>query len=971
MLTFYLGPVVKSRWEPTISHQVDQIARLHGNDAAVVDANTRWTYNQLADQVVNIASNLLDAGASPGSTVAVFVEPSAEWIASLLAIHRIGGIYVPLDPRVHIARLSSIVNDSRPTSIIYHTPTQSLVNSLELSVRPNQINLSTIPVSRSSSTNIARSDAIAALIYTSGTTGLPKGIEVVQSGVLNQIEAATSAFGLGRETVLQQGAYSFDISVWQAFFALVNGGTLVIASKSARLDQSALLDLIVAENVTVAAATPSEFQAWFALDSGRLRRSSLRLAIAGGERVTSSLLDVFRQLQQPSLRLFNAYGPSEISIASNVTELDYNRQIGPDEVIAVGPSLTNYSVYILDEDLRPVPIGVPGEVYIGGAGVARGYLNNKTLTTEKFIKDRFVSTSFQNQGWNVVHRSGDRGRLQNDGSLVIEGRIDGDTQVKLRGIRIDLQDIESVVLKQSSGSIENVVVSVRSLESNSPEILVAHAVLAKDANVEDVSGYLNNIRIALPLPKYMIPTIITHIDRLPLGVSGKISRALIKELPLPETATDQETSVTLSPEEEKVKNIWLEILTHRGKSIAIYPQTDFFQAGGNSLLLVQLQKAIKKTTEIDIPLVALFESITLREMATRIYQKETKATTSAINWDEEIKLPSQLNSSSLATVSTRPPSPGPVRVVILTGATGFLGRALLRDLLEDRNVEKIHAIAVRSPEALSAFSTSWKVEVHPGDLSAPLLGLDTITAERIFSEADAVIHNGADVSFLKTYPSLRPANVNSTKELIQLSVYHGLAFHYISTAGVAQLTGQDQVLPVALGKYQPPPDGLAGYISGKWVSEQLLEAASKHFGLRVWIHRPSNITGDGAPSDDIMQNLLNYSRQLKTIPKFKKLKGYLNFVPVDQVAQDTIQDVVNSRRSTPSGQVVYAHQVSDSDIALSGMRRHLEKESGRKFKQKALAEWVLDAKKAGLAEVVGEFLISLDDVPIVLPRLLR
>ena len=982
-LTIPSGPFIESRWEKTLTHHIAKIIERHGSRTAVVDGNIRWTYKQLAARVEAIAASLLKVGVKTGSAVAVLLEPTADWAASLLAIFKIGAVYVPLDYRVPAARITSIVEDSRPTAILSHAHTHKLVQSLQLSLQPHVIDVSTMSASTNSTYNVvpilAQADRPALLIYTSGTTGVPKGISITHAGLLVQIEVASSAFGLENDTVLQQGAYSFDISIWQTFFALANGGKLVIASKTARLDLSALVDLVVKEKITTVAATPSELQAWLRVDEGRtLNASGLKTVIAGGELVSKPLLQAFSDLDKPGLRLFNAYGPSEITIASNATEIQYRGDLGESRTTAVGRSLPNYSVYILDENSKPVPVGISGEIYIGGAGVAKGYLNNDALTQEKFIEDNYASNQFLAQGWNTAHRTGDRGRLLPDGALVVEGRIDGDTQIKLRGVRVDLRDIESTIIKQADGLVEQVVVSLRNAGSGSSEFLAAHAVLSSKADIEDPAAYLSKLRSVLPLPQYILPAVIIPINTLPQSVSGKVSRIAVGDLPVQSISAESEESATLSPQEETIKGVWLETLPETAKQLTIGPSTDFFHVGGNSLLLVQLQKNIERATGVKIALVTMFEFSTLRALTAKIYPQEAVSSdnncssSSIIDWSQETQLPSDiLSSSQPKDFSTR--KSHTVRVVVLTGGTGFLGQALLRELLEDRNTEKIHVLAVRSPHKAESLHSSWKVEVHAGDLTSPLLGLSSATADRIFSGADAVIHNGADVSFLKTYSSLRPANVDSTKELLRLSVQHGVAFHYISTAGVAQLTGKDEIDPVSLGAFEPPPDGSAGYISSKWVSEQLLEKASAQLGLQVVVHRPSSITGTGAPEDDVMQNLLRYSKQLALVPEFRQLRGYLNFVPVEEVAFNTVRDVLVGRYGGSEDEegIRFAHHVGPRDILLSHIKEYLEKEIGRRFAVVSLEKWLEEARKVGLGEGVATYLSTLEGLEqeVVLPRL--
>ncbi|KAL2864256.1 uncharacterized protein BJX67DRAFT_383918 [Aspergillus lucknowensis] len=968
------GEIPESQWAETLPHHFDWVVERHSAKAAVSDAfGNKWSYRQLSQRVDSIAAALLDAGMREESRIAVFQEPSSYWLASLLAIWRAGATYVPLDTRIPVSRLASIVEDSLPEVVLVHSPTTPLVSDLNLSLSTRVIDVSTVSASALHRIkNNARSHSVAALIYTSGSTGVPKGIQVAHGGLVKQMEASSLVFGLDGDTVLQQGAVSFDISIWQAFFAIGNGGSLVIASKAARSDVSALIDLILSEGVSVTAATPSELLAWLRLDSNRLRRSKLKTVIAGGEQVPEYLLDAVRALDRPDLKLFNAYGPSEISIASNAGVLDYRTgrtTTATEPVISVGRSLPTYSVYIVDLQGFPLPVGISGEIVVGGAGVAKGYSNNPASTRERFIHDKHASAEYVNRGWTRAHRTGDRGRLLSDGSLVVEGRIDGDNQIKLRGVRIDLGDIETTIINSSKGTLIDAVVTLRTPASKGPAFLVAHVVWAASAVPSEEA--LESLRNSLPLPSYMIPARIMALKNLPLTASGKISRRAIAELPISESSS--RTDSTLTAAQIRIKEIWADVLSDEVISqFSLSADSDFFHVGGNSLLLLQLQREIQNQVGILVPLPTLFESSTLGSMAAKLgTDTEVPPDSGTLDWDQETQLSADIIALGGATHGSRQIKT--VRVVILTGATGFLGRTILDQLLEDRNIERIHCVAVR-PGRGDILPKSPKVATHDGDLSLPLLGLDEATAKRVFSEADAIVHNGADVSFLKTYQSLKPTNVGSTKELLRLALqYPPKSFHYISTAGVAQLSGQEHVEAVSLGAYQPPTDGAVGYIASKWVSEQLLEKASQQFGLPVFIHRPSNITGDDAPSLDIMTNLLKFSRFLATVPRFKSLGGFLNFVPVEVVAYNIVQDLLSNVSPKGDSGAVYIHQLGRLDIPIPKMKEHLEREDGRRFESTSLQEWVDQARKSGLNEMVASYLLSVDegDQNIFLPRLSR
>lgn len=971
------GEILDSGWGDTLVHRFDQISELYSAKPAVLDQfGNKWSYRNLSRRTDSIALALLEAGVTNASSVAVFQEPSSFWLASLLAIWRFGATYVALDPRIPVARLAIIVGDSRARVILNHHSTTSLIPDLQLPAGTRVIDVEGVPpLTGRSISNHADKDSVAALIYTSGSTGVPKGIQVTHGGLLQQMAASSRVFGLDGDIVLQQGAVSFDISLWQTFFAIANGGSLVIPSSATPQDASALMDLISSESINVVAATPSELTTWLQLDiANRLRRSKLTTVVAGGEKVPKQLLVAFQDLDRPGLKLFNGYGPSEISICSNAGELDYRHaQTGPETefVTPAGQTLSNYSVYIVDSTNSPLPVGVSGEIVVGGAGVAVGYSNNPALTKEKFIHDNNASADYVARGWTTAHRTGDIGRLLDDGSLLVEGRIDGDNQIKLRGIRIDLGDIETAIVTSAKGAVSHAVVTLRTSEAKDVAFLVAHVVLAASATGN--AQLLETLRSNLPLPTYMIPSRIIAIEKLPLTSSGKLSRRAVSELPLSDVPTPT-IATTLTSAQTQIKRAWTAVLSEEVVSqFELSADADFFHVGGNSLLVLQLQRQIEKQVGIWIPLPILFESSTLSSMAARLETDKTEPShRPLLDWEHETQLSAEIAALGVKARQAHRQI-RTIRVVTLTVATGFLGKTILGQLLEDRNIDKVYCVAVRSGRG-AALPRSPKIEIHEGDLSLPALGLDDATAARVFKDTDAIIHNGADVSFLKTYHSLKPTNVGSTKELLRLALqYPPKSFHYISTAGVAQLSGQEEFGEVSTGPYPPPADGSAGYISSKWVSEQLLEKASQNYGLPVVIHRPSNITGDNAPSLDIMTNLLNFSRSLALVPQFKSLDGYLNLVPVERVAYNIVQTLLANNNASINAQPIFVHQIGRLDIPLSNMKEHLEREDGRRFAARPLPEWVGRARTAGLDEMVASYLLSVDgaDQRIVLPRLVQ
>jgi hybrid polyketide synthase/nonribosomal peptide synthetase ACE1 len=958
-----------------LPHCVDIVARNNGSQVAVKDGlGYTLTYEQMMKRTNAIAGALLAANILQGlePRVAIFQEPTVDWVCSVLAIMRLGATYVPLDLRAPLPRLASIIKDCRPRAILSHGATIDQVPALEFDIAAS-INVSLLDSSNIELSNSAKPDSPAVILYTSGSTGTPKGISLHHRALRNQMEGFTKRWGITSDTILQQSAFSFDISLWEMFAALTNAGTVFIVPKVSRGDPVALSKLIADEKITVTIGVTSEYITWLRYgDIKLLQSSSWRLMLCGGEPFSDRLIQELRALGKFDLRAINVYGPTEVTVSSNEFEVPYNKAGNPESLIPVGLTAPNYSIYIVDEKLNAVPAGVPGEILIGGPSIASGYVNDETLTSQRFIPNKFASSNWISNGWTTMHRTGDRGRLRKeDGALMFEGRIVGDTQIKLRGLRIELRDVESTILATSDGALEDAVVSVR----GNPQFLVAHVVFSAEyrATGDDRERFLARLLSSLPLPQYMCPAMAIPLQSMPLNNHYKKDRRAINVLALPERSRGQdlETVNGFSYTEAKLKDLWEAVLTEDiAASYKIREDSDFFHSGGNSMLLMALQSKVNQQFGISLSLIQLFEASTLRRMATCIESGSIQKIASVkIDWEQETELsPSTLTAQSYQEKIHS----HELKVVVLTGSTGFLGKAILRQLVENDSVQKIHCVAVRGERRLSAF-TSKKIIIHPGDLTLPRLGLSLEDSEVIFQEADTIIHNGADVSFLKTYPTLRAANLTSTMELVNLCLRGAQSrFHYISSAGVAQLTGKEVVDETSVATYLPPSDGSNGYSASKWASERYLEKVNQHLGLPIWIHRPSSIVGDDAPELDIMHNLLQYSRKMKAVPDLSSWKGWFDFISVDNVASGVIDEILSST-SLEKGTMKYVHQSGEMEVPVAEFKGFLEMEGRDKFETLSGHDWVSRAKDLGLHELVAAYVShqGTANQPIVLPRMSR
>ena len=937
------GPTIKSTWPETVVHRVSEVMQCQPEKTAIKESGGKiTTYGDLERRVNCIAATLLNVGVRQGSKVSIFQEPTSDWICSLLATMYIGGVYIPLDRGILSSRLSVIVKESEPSVIIVDSETMGDVENV------NVLESIVIDVSQLASDDgtmilpSATLDSAAAILYTSGSTGTPKGIVLRHEGLRNEVEFSSHVYGFGEEIVLQQSALCFDMSLTQIFTAIAYGGTLIMIPRSLRGDAITLTQLIVEEKISF---TASEYMSWFLYgDTQRLQASNWKIAIAGGEQVTETLLNYFKNLEKLDLQLFNAYGPTEVTCSSNKMQV---LKGSPSGRIPAGHTTPNCSIYILDNNLQPVPVGIQGEIVVAGAGVCAGYLNNENLTNQNFIADIYAPTAYKTSGWTTMYRTGDRGRWREDGTIVIEGRMMGDTQVKIHGIRIELRDIENAIIETAKGTLSDAVVSVRKFDDSEADFLVAHVVCSKGFPATGKENYLKNLIASLPLPQYMRPAIMVDLERFPVNVSMKLDRSAINSLPLPQLLDEGHAiSPSLTGTEERLKEVWERVIPRDITSrYSIDGDTDFFLIGGTSLLLVTLQAQVQQNFDIVLPLIQMFEASTLGSMAAQI-EKRTYSWMSSLDGEKESDLSPNLVAPKIPRDTDVSKSP---RAVVLTGATGHLGKVILQKLLNDDEIEVIYCISVRSTSA-QRLPLNKKILVYGGDLTQPRLGLSEKDAAEIFKAADAVIHNGADVSFLRSYHSLKEANVESTKELVQLCLPRLIPFHYVSSAAVSTLSGRTIFGEISAAPYPPPANGSDGYAASKWVSERYLEKAHHRFGLPVWIHRPSSITRDGDRQVfDLIDSLFRFSRLMRAVPHTPGIQGFLNFVPVDKVAQGIMQHV----HSVAGMEVQYINQIGDLDVPLTELREFFEKDTGESFDVLPPTEWAARAKALGLNDLVA------------------
>lgn len=822
--------------------------------------------------------------------------------------------------------MADVAASCKPVAILVDETTAD--NAPQINIINSQVvNLSSVPVKPSFPIpNSALPDSIAAILYTSGSTGKPKGIMVKHSGLRNEIEGYTKTWGLKAERVLQQSAFTFNHSSDQMYTGLVNGGTVYIVPWSKRGDPIEITKIIRDEGITYTKATPAEYSLWLEYGCGHLKQaSSWRFAFGGGESLTGALTQSLAALDLPALHFFNSYGPTEISISSTKMEIAY-RDPRPQGRIPCGHSLPNYTAYILDEQRHPVPIGMPGELWIGGAGVSLGYLDNQDLTNEHFVPDPFATSEYIARGWTRMYRTGDIAHLQEDGAMVFHHRVAGDSQVKIRGLRIELGDIESNIVTAAEGALKEAAVTLR---DGDPPFLVAHVVFAPHHSISDTHIFLQQLLRKLQVPQYMVPVMAIPLDRMPLSNHSKVDRKALKALPLPvvlANSTDEPSEQSrLSPTMTRLRQVWEEVLKTKELGLKITPSTDFFSIGGNSLLAVRLQSRITHTFNVTLPLVDLLGASTIREMAQRI--EENASPVRRIDWEQETALPELALPGAFSSIrSVR----GTDKVVLITGAGGFLGKHILERLVVRPEIAQVHCIGLRdkpagSPRELAVLSP--KIILHRGDLSDQWLGLGESTFMKLVNEVDCILHMAAVRSFWDSYHLLYQSNVLPTKQLIRMAAKHRVPVHYVSTAGVFPQDAPNKAGSASI--YLPLVDGSSGYTTSRWVSEQVLERAASTLGVPVSIHRfiPGSTITPVATVRAALEHFITFVDKMSLMPDFTGIHGHFEMLLVEAAASQLATALYDSE---PFNTLGFRHHECPVRIEIADMQAFLEARRGDK-----------------------------------------
>ncbi len=866
----------------------EQVAAGPGRPA-IQHRDTILTYLQF-DQAANAIARQLIAGRTPPrSLVPVLITDGPEFPAALFGVLKAGAAFVPLDPAWPAERLRAIAAELDPATVLVTEPSANAAAHMGLSDRIVAVNVAQVAESVDHAGEDRRplpTDLIYGF-YTSGSTGTPKCALNRHRGLVNRLTTMSRRFGDGAgQITLQNSRSTFDSSMWQVLWPLISGGQVVLPHRDGILDLEETAATIGRYGVTITDFVPSVLAAFVSLLELRPdlceATACLRRMLIGGEAANPSIVHRLRALL-PGLLVTNTFGPTECSIGSvfhDITDADVER-------IPIGRAIDNTAAIVLDEQMRPVPIGATGEVYLGGECVGAGYLGDPERTARTFLPNPFSQI-----GGQLLYRTGDLAKLDPEGRLHFLGRRD--EQVKIGGVRVELGDVAGALA--SHPLVGNALAIVL---GDPPESTLVGCVTPRTADVRPSLAELRK-HAAQYLPAESVPHRIMVLDVLPMNRNGKADRKALTALLAQQTAQEA-AAVRVEPPanamEELISDAWREVLGLEEVSVA----TPFAEYGGTSLSAYRLTVAVSARLGRPVRPRDLLVAATVRAQANRLTEGGSDSTELAY---------------LARDVAWRPP-----QALLVTGGTGFVGAHLLAELLKHSAAKLVCLVraadekegAQRLSAALESYGliSAWqqlpialklgRVEVVAGDLGQERFGLSPSHFARLGSGVNAVVNVGAMVNFLAGYLEHRPANVLGVQELIKLAAESGARIHGVSTLSVFPVDGRTErisadQLPDADNK---PSDG---YSLSKYVTECLLENArglgvsSVAYRLgEVWPHRETGVANPASLAHNVLYACARTGCVFET-------EAVVDYTPVDVVSR-FIASSLTGQVYVPDGRV--------------------------------------------------------------------
>ena len=898
--------------DKTIAELFEAQASKTPNNIAVVFQGKQLTYKELNEKANQLARYLKEEkNIKPNDIVGVMLPRSLELISTLIGVLKSGACYIPIDPTYPEKRIEYMLENSDAKVLLTNEELFDKMNfKNKINVEYNNTIIYTLE--KGNLPIEGKTENLAYVIYTSGSTGNPKGVKITNRNLCNFVYAIKEKIKFeSKKTMVSVTTISFDIFELEIWVTLISNMKLVLANEEEQHNLKMLNKLCMENKVNMIQTTPSRYLLMLE-DSANLEFfGNLTDILIGGEAVTENVVSKIKEISKA--KIYDVYGPTETTIWSTMKE------VTKDNIIDIGRPIGNTQVYILDEKLNVLPIGIEGELYIAGDGVGNGYLNREDLTNERYLRNPYLKNS-------IMYKTGDNCKFDADGNLHYLGRKD--SQIKIRGLRIELEEIEKIILEYNG--IKKAKVIKQTIGSR--EIISAYFIANKRIRVADLREFLCRY-----LPNYMIPAYFTALDEFPYTPNGKIDKKL---LPIPNGILQTESKKRIKPRNElerKIVKIFEEILNM--KPIGI--EDNFFELGGDSILAMNLNVKLLDITD-KIRYADIFTYPTVEKLVEKITSDDKQEQE---NFEElNYKYKDILNANMLMPKVVKDNEIGNV---LLTGATGYLGIHILEELLKNEN--GIIYLLVRKEKGMTVeqkvlnklhyyFANKYdkyignRIIIVQGDLTSDGFGLQQDKLFEIGNAISTIINSAAKVSHYGNYLEFYNTNVKSVEKIINFAKTFKCKVFHISTLSISGNAFFEQYYleqsfkenkTFAENNLYIGQELQNVYIKTKFEAERKIFDAILD-GVDSYILRMGNLMpriSDGKFQDNFNENAymnrLKALMQIGMIPK-DLLNGYLEFSPIDSSA-DAIYKVL---KHTDSNDRIY-HLFNHNHVGVEKLMKNI------------------------------------------------
>lgn len=809
----------------TLITKFDRQVQLHPQHIAVQFQDNQLSYRELDEQSNRLAHYLISQGVQPGMFVPIWLDRSLEWIVAIVGVLKAAATYVPIDPNYPAKRVAFIIEDTAAKLLITDQH-----NALLLQGHTN-INLcyadqpETFADSPSTRPGVYPAvNDLAYVIYTSGSTGTPKGVMVKHQSIQHLVSWHNQKFEVTATSHLSLVAgLAFDISVWETWSALCSGATLHIAGHEDRSDAASLAAFIYRNGITHG-FTPPVLAEGIIRHTRDMQDLKLRFLFTGGEQLKPVYTDGLPYM------LIDYYGPTECSVYATYRIV---KEIDGQFISSIGTPIANTQAYILDPMLEVLPAGATGDLYIGGAALAAGYLNNTALTASRFIPNPF-------KPGELMYQTGDLARWLPDGTIQFLGRKDN--QVKIRGFRVELGEVESALRKIAG--IKNVVAITKD-NSGQNKYLIAFAVPDAETPMPPIASIRQQLK--QELPGYMIPALIIPIKEIPLTANGKTDNTQLAEIAGKHVQATLVSEPPTNDHEQVIADIWADVLERPVINIS----DNFFDIGGDSLMVAIVSTDMGRKLNVKVYIRDIYQNPVLKDLAALLKERaaETQAQLPAEDMEPYVELEQDvyLAPGTVFAGGFDPETLQNPKAVFLTGTTGFVGIHLLQELLDTTEADVYCLVRAQdnfhAMEKIDACYQQFHIKAQPGqrqrikpvigDLAQPYLGMSAEHFDFLSTNTDIIYHSGSSVNFIEPYSYMKAPNVDGLREIIRLagagrtkclallstiSVY---SWGHVFTNKTVMLESDD------IGQNLLAVSKDIGYVRSKWVMEAIADLAVK------------------------------------------------------------------------------------------------------------------------------------------------